>query len=73
MIRRAYGTVYAAFDNKNKRVAAIKRIQMKTDSIEIPKECEILRDCDNDFIVRYYDYLTVDGELWVLITRTVHH
>lgn len=73
MIPRAYGTVYAAFDNKNKRVAAIKKIQMKTDSIEIPKECEILRKCDNDFIVRYYDYLTVENELWVVINHVTHH
>ena len=72
MIRRAYGEVYAAL-YKNKRAVAVKKIKLNTESNEVPEECEILRDCNDDFNVRYYDYLTVDDELWVLITHTVHH
>ena len=72
MIRRAYGEVYAAL-YKNKRAVAVKKIKLKTESNEVPKECKILRDCNDDFIVRYYDYLTVDDELWVVITHATHH
>ena len=72
MIRRAYGEVHAAL-YKNYRAVAVKKIKLNTTNNAIPRECMILGECNDDFIVRYYDYLIVDGELWVLITHTVHH
>ena len=72
MIRRAYGEVYVARD-KNHEDVAVKRIKLNTTNNAIRRECEILGECNNPFIVRYYDYLIVDGELWVVITHTVHH
>lgn len=41
--------------------------------MDLQTECEMLRKYQSNFIVRYYDYLTVDDELWVVITHTVHH
>lgn len=72
LIRRAYGEVYAAL-YKNNRAVAVKKIKLNTESNEVPKECENLRKCNDDFIVRYYDYLIVDDELWVLINPATHH
>ena len=72
MIRRAYGEVYAAL-YKNYRAVAVKKIKLNTTNNAIPRECMILGECNDPFIVRYYDYLIVDDELWVVITHTVHH
>ena len=71
MIRSGFGKVFRAWDKCRNKMVAIKRAKSCSTNTDLETECEMLRKYQSNFIVRYYDYLTVDDELWVLITHTV--
>ena len=46
-------------------LVAIKKVKLLSDDPRIEKESELLRQCQSPLIVRYYDVLRKESELWV--------
>ena len=46
-------------------MVAIKRIRMFERGDSLMKESELLKSCSSRYIVRYYDTVMKDNELWV--------
>ena len=44
---------------------AVKIIPVEQDLNDLMKEITILKECRNDFIIRYYGSYYKDGDLWV--------
>lgn len=64
---RSFGTVWHALDTTTQRSVAVKIVPVDGDSDlgELFREIDILKRCDNDFIVRYIGSHFTKGELWV--------
>ena len=54
-----------ALDKTSNDLVAIKRVKMVMDDNEIASESELLKECQSRYIVRYYDVIRREGELWV--------
>ena len=62
---RRFGEVFAALDKTSNDLVVIKRVKMVMEGTGIETELELLKECQSRFIVRYYDVLRREGELWV--------
>ena len=60
-----FGEVFVALDKKSNDLVAIKRVKMVMEDEEIASESKLLKECQSRYIVRYYDVLRREGELWV--------
>ena len=60
-----FGEVFAALDKTSNMLVAIKKVKLLSDDKRIEKESELLRQCQSPLIVRYYDVLRMESELWV--------
>lgn len=58
---RVFGEVYVAFDNKSDCFVAIKKVKEEVDENGL----KVLRNCYSRYVVRYYDVVREEGELWV--------
>ena len=65
-----FGEVFAALDKTSNMLVAIKKVKLQSDDKGIEKESELLRQCQSPLIVRYYDVLRREGELWVCCCLT---
>ena len=54
-----------ALDKKSNDLVAIKRVKMVMEDDQIASESKLLKECQSRYIVRYYDVLRREGELWV--------
>ena len=57
--------MFVALDKSSNDLVAIKRVKMMMEDSEIASEPELLKECQSRYIVRYYDVLRREGELWV--------
>ena len=62
---RGFGEVFVALDKSSNDLVAIKRVKMMMEDSEIASESELLKECQSRYIVRYYDVIRREGELWV--------
>ena len=62
---RAFGEVFVALDKRVNDVVAIRKVKMVMEDEQIENESRLLRECQSPLIVRYYDVLKREGELWV--------
>ena len=60
-----FGEVFAALDKKSNDLVAIKRVKMVMEDEEIASESKLLKECQSRYIVRYYDVMRMESELWV--------
>ena len=60
-----FGEVFVALDKASNDLVAIKRVKMVMEDEEIASESKLLKECQSRYIVRYYDVLRREGELWV--------
>ena len=60
-----FGEVFVALDKKSNDLVAIKRVKMVMEDDQIKSESKLLKECQSRYIVRYYDVLRREGELWV--------
>ena len=65
MRSRAFGEVFVALDKTSNDLVAIKRVRVMTEDDAIANESKMLKECQSRFVVRYYDVLKREGELWV--------
>ena len=62
---RTFGEVYVAKNKKSDELVAIKKVKLVAYNEKIEKESELLKECQSRHIVRYYDVLRRESELWV--------
>ena len=48
---------------------AIKRVKMVMEDDQIASESKLLKECQSRYIVRYYDVMRMESELWVCMVR----
>ena len=60
-----FGEVFVALDKTSNDLVAIKRVKMVMEDDQIKSESKLLKECQSRFIVRYYDVLRREGEVWV--------
>lgn len=61
----AFGKVYVAMDKKSNILVAIKQIVASIDDKDVERESQILKECNSPYIVRYYNIVNSENELWV--------
>ena len=60
-----FGEVFVALDKTSNDLVAIKKLKVVLDDNEIVSESKLLKECQSRYIVRYYDVVEREGELWV--------
>ena len=63
--RRAFGEVFVALNKTSREMVAIKRVKLVLDGNAVESESKLLKECQSRYIVRYYDVIRREGELWV--------
>ena len=62
---RGFGEVFVALDKASNDLVAIKRVKMVMEDDQIASESKLLKECQSRYIVRYYDVMRMESELWV--------
>ena len=57
--------MFVALDKSTNDLVAIKQVKMVMEDDQIASESKLLKECQSRYIVRYYDMLRREGELWV--------
>ena len=57
--------MFVALDKSSNDLVAIKRVKMVMEDDQIKSESKLLKECQSRYIVRYYDVIRREGELWV--------
>ena len=60
-----FGEVFKALNNISHDLVAIKKVKLLSDDKRIEKESELLKECQSRYIVRYYDVMQREREMWV--------
>ena len=60
-----FGEVFVALDKTSNDLVAIKKVKMTLNDSDMDGESRLLKESRSRFIVRYYDVLKREGELWV--------
>lgn len=69
----SYGSVFKARlrnadeDTNDDGLVAVKEIPLDDDISELLKEIDILQDCDDDFVVRYFGSYQNEQNLWIVM------
>lgn len=65
-MRSGFGEVFKALDTVANDYVAVKKIRsVKSDAI-IQSEGTLLKKCNSKYVVRYYDVIQNEGEIWVV-------
>ena len=62
---RGFGEVFVALDKTSNDLVAIKRVRILMNDSEIESESKLLKECQSRYIVRYYNVIRKENELWV--------
>lgn len=62
---RGFGEVFVALSKKSNEKVAIKKVKLVSNDTLIEKESQLLKECHSRYIVRYYEVLKKENELWV--------
>ena len=54
-----------ALDTTSNELVVVKKVKLGNEERDTEKESELLRQCQSPLIVRYYDVLRKESELWV--------
>ena len=57
--------MFVALDKTSNDLVAIKKVKMVMNESDMDGESRLLKESRSRFIVRYYDVLKREGELWV--------
>ena len=60
-----FGEVFVALDKTSNDLVAIKKVKLTLNDSDMDGESRLLKESRSRFIVRYYDVLRREGELWV--------
>ena len=66
MIRSSgFGEVFVAMDSTSNDLVAIKKLRLCMEPGQVENESRLLKECKSKFIVRYFDVIRSESELWV--------
>lgn len=54
-------------DKKGNDYVAVKKTRIMDNGLRVQSESQLLKNCSSKYIVRYFDVLQSDKELWVQI------
>ena len=54
-------------DKKSNVLVAIKQIVASINDKDVERESQILKECNSPYIVRYYNIVNSENELWVRV------
>ena len=60
-----YSEAFVALDTISNKRVVVKKVKLGNEERDTEKESELLRQCQSPLIVRYYDVLRKESELWV--------
>lgn len=60
-----FGEVFVALDKTSNDLVAIKKVKLTLNDSDMDGESRLLKESRSRFIVRYYDVLKRESELWV--------
>ena len=61
----SFGEVFDALNKITNERVVIKKMRLVPNQKTVEKECQLLKECQSSFLVRCYDVLKRNGELWV--------
>ena len=61
------GRVFIGKDRKTQESVAVKIIPLQEDMSSLKREVDILKDCTNDFVVKYLGSFNKDSTLWIVM------
>ena len=62
--------MFIALDKSSNDLVTIKRVKMMMEDDQIASESKLLKECQSRYIVRYYDVMKMESELWVCCCLT---
>ena len=63
--------MFVALNRLTYDLVAIKKMKMVTNVALIENESRLLQECNSKYIVRYYDVIRKDNEVWVRVVGCV--
>ena len=57
--------MFVALDKASNDLVAIKKVKPLLNEDELENEWKLLKECQSRYIVRYYDVMRMESELWV--------
>uniref|UniRef100_A0AC35TT58 Non-specific serine/threonine protein kinase n=1 Tax=Rhabditophanes sp. KR3021 TaxID=114890 RepID=A0AC35TT58_9BILA len=63
----SYGEVHSALHKESGHTFAIKTVKVADDLGDIIKEISIMKQCDSDFVVKYYGSYFKNSDLWIVM------
>ena len=63
--------MFVALNRLSYDLVAIKKMKMASDTSVIENESRLLQECNPKYIVRYYDVIRKDNEVWVRVVGCV--
>ena len=63
--RSSFGKVFKARNEETSQLAAVKIVPVESDTGEVTREIDTLKQCSSPNIVQYFGSTTRDGELWI--------
>lgn len=64
-MNRSFGEVFDALNRTTNERVIIKEMRLVPNQKTVEKEYQLLKECQSSFLVRCYDVLKRDSELWV--------
>ncbi len=61
----AYGEAFVALNTISNERVVVKKVKLGNEEEDIEKESKSLKEYQSNFLVRYYDVLKREKELWV--------
>ena len=63
--------MFVALNRLSYDLVAIKKMKMVSNVALIENESRLLQECNSKYIVRYYDVIRKDNEVWVRVVGCV--
>lgn len=63
--------MFVALNRLSYDLVAIKKMKMASDTSVIENESRLLQECNSKYVVRYYDVIRKDNEVWVRVVGCV--
>ncbi|EDR28356.1 serine/threonine protein kinase, putative [Entamoeba dispar SAW760] len=63
----SYGSVFHAIHKPTGTHAAVKTVRIDGDTTDVEKEIVLMKQCDTDYIVRFFGHFFVDKDLWIVM------
>lgn len=63
----SYGSVFKAVHKVSNSLVAIKKVAMDSDLQDILHEISMMRQCESDFVVKYYGSYFKNSDLWIVM------